>query len=230
MSVSALSPKSEYVESDDSESDSQTTPPTSPTMSSQASDEWTDASEDGEEQSINKSENASENETKVAPPSTKGSICSSPVPRNLPTKDSPKEKAQSWSDIFVPKIRLIRILLELDFIAGCILIVNTMLQGGINSMKTTSETKLTASMLELIVTKKFDPEATVKLLFRLIVLQVVFHSLAALNQYAQRRSRRPLQKRLLVDLMEGYANLPYEMMSDQKVDMKFFMVFFHIWS
>jgi hypothetical protein len=221
---------------DDDLSD-QSTPMSSPTFSSQGENGTDESSEFGdvdtaptsgdEDEPLNeKSPKTSENSTQVDSPSEK---CPPPVVPSSPsqnqTSDAPKVKRVSWSDIFIPKIKIIKILFEVDFVAGCIVTVNTILQGFINSMKTTAETALTASVLELIMTKTFDSETITRLLVRRILLQAVFHCLLALNHYAHRRSRRPLQKKLQVDIMQAYADLPYEMMLDKKISNNFIQVF-----
>jgi hypothetical protein len=221
---------------DEDQSDQSTTM-SSPTSSSQGENGNDESSEFGEvdtaptsgdedEPLIEKSPKTSENSTQVNSASEK---CPTPVVPSSPsqnqTSDVPKVKQVSWSDILIPKIRIIKILFEVDFVAGCIVTVNTILQGLINSMKTTAETALTASVLELIMTKTFDSETIARLLVRRLLLQAVFHGLLALNRSAHRRARRPLQKKLQVDLMQAYGDLPYEMMLDKKITRKFSDVF-----
>jgi hypothetical protein len=221
---------------DEDQSD-QSTPLLSPTLSSQGDDESSEfgevdtapTSEDEDGPLNDRSANTSENSTQVNSASEK---CPTPAvpssPSQKQTSNTAKPTRVSWSDVFVPKLRILKILFEVDFVAGCIVTVNTILQGFINSLKTMTETALTASVLELIMTKTFDSERTMKLLVRRIVLQAVFHCLLALNHYAHRRSRRPLQKKLQVDMMKSYGDLSYEMMMDKKITNDFRNVFFNI--
>ena len=205
----------------------ESTPLSSPTLSSEFGEVDTAPTSDDEDGYLNDgSPKTSENSTQVNSASEK---CPTPAvpssPSQKQTSNTTKTNRVSWSDIFVPKIRILKILFEVDFVAGCIVTVNTILQGFINSLKTMTETALTASVLELIMTKTFDSERIMKLLVRRIVLQAVFHCLLALNHYAHRRSRRPLQKKLQVDIMQSYGNLSYEMMMDKKITNNFRNVF-----
>src|SRR5579871_3818731 len=92
-------------------------------------------------------------------------------PRVIPAADPEQSEKQylSLHQYLLPKLRLLKILLEIDLFAGCIIIGNTVLDGFLNSLKTSTATLLTAAILELIMTKQTDA----RLIIRLLTLHLI---------------------------------------------------------
>lgn len=144
-------------------------------------------------------------------------------PRVIPAADPEQSEKQylSLHQYLLPKLRLLKILLEIDLFAGCIIIGNTVLDGFLNSLKTSTATLLTAAILELIMTKQTDARLIIRLLTLHLIYEFCGQTLSALNCYARRRAKRPLQKKLGLDLMKAYAALPYEMMLNKEIGRDF---------
>ena len=132
----------------------------------------------------------------------------------------------SLHQFLLPKVRLLRILLQIDPLAGSIIIGNTIAVGFLNSLKASTATVLTAAILELILTKKTDTQLILRLLCMHLIYEVCIHIMSGINCYAHRRARRPLQKKLGTDLMKAYAALPYEMMLNKEISRDFAEVYF----
>lgn len=127
----------------------------------------------------------------------------------------------SLNQYLLPKIRLLKILLQTDFLAGCIIIGNTIILGGLNSLKSSTATQLTAAILELIINKTFDANAITRLLVMHLFYEFCTQTISGINCYARRRARRPMQKRLGTDLMLAFGSLPYEMMLNKETSRDF---------
>jgi hypothetical protein len=140
--------------------------------------------------------------------------------------DAPEEEMNSsgvykFAEQFLPKLLIMKVAFEVDAFAGCIVIGSTIVTGGINSMKTATSTLVTAAMLELIVNHAWDKAAVTALVVKLILLEVTTQFIFGLTRYAERRARRPLQKRLSGDLMIAFNSLPYQMMQNKDIAEQF---------
>jgi hypothetical protein len=126
------------------------------------------------------------------------------------------------------KLKFFKTLLQVDRLASCLIILYTVLRGGINCMKTFTETQLSACLLELIVTHSVNKSAIFSLLIRHLILHIISFGLWTCNAYARRKLRRPFQKKLHVELMEAFASLSYELMLNKKTTDDFYEVGFCI--
>ena len=147
-----------------------------------------------------------------------------PSPTPVAPPVSPGNHRLPISELFKPKIKLLMMLLEIDFFAGCIIISNTVLSGGINSIKTANQTQLAAAVMEIILAKTIDTKGIFIILLQHVLLQLLFQSLLAFSVYAYGRSRRPLRKALHIQLMQSYTCLPYDVMVDKHTREQFRMV------
>jgi hypothetical protein len=209
----AMSPTSSRSSAEEDESDHRSDTDTTAT----SEDERDLKSEQISETTIERTEKTekSQNSVKIEPPSSSS-------PRVIPAADPEQSEKQylSLHQYLLPKLRLLKILLEIDLFAGCIIIGNTVLDGFLNSLKTSTATLLTAAILELIMTKQTDARLIIRLL-TLLIYEFCGQTLSALNCYARRRAKRPLQKKLGLDLMKAYAALPYEMMLNKEIGRDF---------
>jgi len=134
----------------------------------------------------------------------------------------------SLNQYLLPKIRLLKILLQTDFLAGCIIIGNTIILGGLNSLKSSTATQLTAAILELIINQTFDANGVMRLLVMHLFYEFFTQMISGINCYARRRARRPMQKRLGTDLMLAFGSLPFEMMLNKETSRDFAEVYLPI--
>src|SRR5579862_470400 len=211
----AMSPSSSRSSAEEDESDHRSDTDTTAT----SEDERDLKSEQSSETTTGRTEKTekSQSSVKIESPSSSSS------PRVIPAADPEQSEKQylSLHQYLLPKLRLLKILLEIDLFAGCIIIGNTVLDGFLNSLKTSTATLLTAAILELIMTKQTDARLIIRLLTLHLIYEFCGQTLSALNCYARRRAKRPLQKKLGLDLMKAYAALPYEMMLNKEIGRDF---------
>jgi hypothetical protein len=150
--------------------------------------------------------------------STSTSVSLTPTGEDL---EQSEKQYLSLHQFLLPKLRMLKILMEIDPLAGTIIIGNTIIQGFLNSLKASTGTVLTAAILELIMNKKSDTHLLLRLLGMHLIYGICDQILSALNCVAHRRARRPIQKKLGVDLMKAYAALPYEMMLNKEISREF---------
>src|SRR5262245_11375136 len=164
-------------------------------------DAGTTATTDDENENGATAENSDNPLIEMAPSSEKAvAIESSANPASETIPDPPPEDQEyTMKEYLLPKFQIIKILFQVDFLAGCIVIGNTIISGGINSLKVATSTELTAAILELIVNKIWDRKLLASLLMQHLFYDILLQISNGLSDYARRRSNKPLRKRLSVD-------------------------------
>jgi hypothetical protein len=157
-------------------------------------------------------------ETADSSPDIKTTPASTPV-ASPPAK--PKAPKIPISELFIPKVKLLKLLLEIDFSAGCVIIGNTFLSGALLSLKTHTSTQLSASMMQILITKTIDTQELSSILIQHVLFQIIFQGLLLITAYAYKRASRPLRKAMHIELMEAYTSMPYQIMMTREIGDQF---------
>jgi len=132
-------------------------------------------------------------------------------PMDIPTKPlvPAKPKKIPFNQLFVPKLRLLKTLFEVDPLAGWLVGISVFINGFAKAWTLSYKCQALTMFQEAILARSIHPTTIVPLLMQQLVLELILQMSIYLGEYAMKRYKKKLRKRLTEDLLEAFGHLPY---------------------
>lgn len=134
-------------------------------------------------------------------------------PKEMKSKPEPskgvKAKKIPFSQLFIPKLRLLKTLFEIDPLGGWLLIMSVLSNGFAKIWTLSYKCQAVTMFQTALLARSVHPAQIIPLLVQQLVFELVLQSSIYIGEYAMKRYKKKLTKRLTEDLLEAFGHFPY---------------------
>jgi hypothetical protein len=139
-----------------------------------------------------------------------------PKPQQNPAVEH-EVKTLPLKDLFVPKFKLLRILFEVDPIAGWIVFGSVITNGLSKTWGIAVQSDSTTAFQEAILAKNFDIAIILPFLIRRIAVEIMQQITVVVGLYGHKRYKKKMQRHLSQLLIESQSHLSYPVRADSDI-------------
>jgi hypothetical protein len=128
--------------------------------------------------------------------------------------DNHKNDYLSLKELFVPKLKLLKILFEVDGTAGWIVFTSIIVSGLTRTWSITVQSDAITAFQEAILSKNFDVQVIFPFLLRRVAVELVQQITIIVGIYGHKRYKKKMERHLCQVLIESQSHLAYPIRTD----------------
>jgi hypothetical protein len=138
-----------------------------------------------------------------------------------PTAEDKKKRRIPFKQIFLPKLRLLKILLKVDPLAAWVVCLSVISNGLMKTWSLACQYRAMTAFQEAILTRNIDSRTIIPLLIQQFVVEFCLQMAIYSGIYGHKRYKKRMEKHLTELLLEAYGALPYTTRIDRYISKRY---------
>lgn len=138
-----------------------------------------------------------------------------------PSTEDKKKRRIAFKQIFLPKLRLLRILLKVDPLAAWVVCLSVIANGLMKTWSLACQYRAMTAFQEAILSRNIDSRTIIPLLIQQFVVEFCLQMAIYSGIYGHKRYKKRMEKHLTELLLEAYGALPYTTRIDRYISKRY---------